>query len=76
MIFDLLIYYILFFTYLFLSFLNGQTALSAQLAVLVHDAVNAPLLHGLTVVNVLRGEGSIWPEKYLYQQKKHADSNY
>ena len=47
--------------------LNRKAALLAHLAILVEDAMDAPLAHGLAVVNMLRCEGSITPEDDLNQ---------
>jgi len=61
---------------LFGSLANGKFALSAHLSILIHDAVDATVFHGLTVVNMLRREGAILARKYFHQEKKHAYSNY
>ena len=61
---------------LFRFLIDGKSAFASHLAVLVHHAVDAPFPHGLTVVNMLRTEASVFAENQLYAEKSHADSNY
>ena len=48
--------------------------LISHFTVLIHDAVDATLAHGLTVVDVLRRERTVTPPKDLDQQQRHSDS--
>jgi hypothetical protein len=58
------------------SFAHRCPALCAHFAVLVHYAVDAAFLHGLTVVNMLRRKASVFACQHFYEQKSHAYSNY
>jgi hypothetical protein len=59
-----------------ISFVYCQATFGALLAILIHHAMNAPLPHGLTVVNMLRREATILAKNQFYAQKCHRDSNY
>ena len=61
---------------LFCLLIHREPALGTHLAVLVHHAVDAPVLHGLTVVNMLRTELPVLAENQLHAEKSHAYSNY
>jgi hypothetical protein len=61
---------------LFRFLTDGKSTLAPHLSVLVHHAVDAPFLHGLAVVNMLRTEASILAKNQFYAEKSHADSNY
>ena len=61
---------------LFHSLINGESALSAHLTILVNDTMNASFAHGLTIVNMLRRKGAILAKKHFYEEKCHCDSNY
>jgi hypothetical protein len=87
MYFFIVVVFIVFFLYSFffislfrdfgIAFLADRIfALASHLPVLVHDAVDTPLAHGFTVMNMLRTERSVLEENQFDAEKYHADSNY
>ena len=47
----------------------------SHFAVLVHDAVDAPFLHRLAVVDMLRRKRPVPAQQYLDQQQQHTRCN-
>lgn len=58
------------------TLVDRQTVATPCLTVLVDDAMDAPVLHGLAVVDVLGGKFAVADEQYPKAQENDAYSNY